>query len=195
MKTLISALCTLLVVHVSLGAAGAKDKYSSYSKLKILANTPDDIAAMQSQGIDLDHYTGKLGEGIEVVVNQDAIEKLRLLGMPHIVLIGDMDAYHRDRSQSDGPAMAESKWILETNGIRDFRYGSMGGYLTYAEMVLQLDSMRLQYPNLITAKESLGVTEQGRTIWGVEISDNPGVPEPGEAVAYYDALHHAREPQ
>ena len=186
---------TLFVVQFSIALSAERDKYSSYCKVKILARTAEDIAAIQQQGIDLDHYTGKLGEGIEVVINQDAIEKLQMIAMPYTVLIADMDAYSRGRTQSSELELVESMRILEQNGIREFRYGSMGGYLTYAEMVLQLDSMRLRYPSLITAKESLAVTEQGRIIWGVEISDNPGVPEPGEAVAHYDALHHAREPQ
>jgi len=196
MKTLLSMVLSAFFMFGSgHDMMEAKDKYSTYSRVRILASTPGEIVAIQSKGIDLDHYNGKVGEGIEVVINQDAIEKLQSIGMPFTVLIADMDLVHASRPPSSKAELTASRRILSENGIRDFRFGSMGGYLTYAEMMVQLDSMRLRYPNLITAKESLGVTEEGRTIWGVEISDNPGVPESGEAVAYYDALHHAREPQ
>lgn len=173
----------------------AGDKYAEYRTVKIHLRDATDIATLLQHGIDLDHYTGSLEEGIDVVINQDAVEKLRAVGIPHTVLIADMDAYYRRRPASTESEMAMSRRILQENGVRDFRYGSMGGYLTYAEVVVQLDSMRLLFPNIITPKESLGVTEQGRVIWGVEISDNPGQPEPGEAVVHFDALHHAREPQ
>jgi len=194
MKAIMSVLTTLLLANV-VGLGNQHDKFSSYSQVRIFVRSQADIIAIQSKGIDLDHYTGKVGEGIEVVINQDAIEKLQSIGMPHTVLIADMDEYFKNRAGVTGAATVESNRILELDGINSFRYGSMGGFLTYAEMVRQLDTMRLQFPNLITAKESLGVSEEGRTIWGAEISDNPGVPEPGEAVAYYDALHHAREPE
>jgi carboxypeptidase T len=195
MKTILSILSVLLLLHTSFGIASEKDRYSTYSKVKIHVSTPEDIVTIQSRGIDLDHYVGKLGEGIEVVINQDAIEKLQSIGMPYAIMIADMDEYYRNRPKENEASLGESRRILERDGIHSFRYGSMGGFLTYAEMVRQLDTMRLQFPNLITSKESLGVSEEGRIIWGAEISDNPGVPEPGEAVAYYDALHHAREPE
>ena len=34
----------------------------------------------------------------------------------------------------------------------NFNLGSMGGYLTYDEMLSELDDMYAQYPNLITQK-------------------------------------------
>jgi carboxypeptidase T len=172
-----------------------KDKYSTYSQVTIHLRSDGDIAAIQREGVDLDHYTVSSKEGIVVVINQDAIQKLQATGIPFTVTIADMDEYHHSRPIATESEMEQSRLILRENGIRDFRYGSMGGYLTYAEMVTQLDSMRLLFPSLITAKESLGVTEQGRVIWGAEISDNPGISEPGESVVHFDALHHAREPQ
>ncbi len=192
MNALLTLLAALALLTNSLHAG---DRYSTYSKVRIHVREATDIETMQRLGIDLDHYTGTLQEGIDVVINRDAVETLRAAGIPHTILIADMDEYHRNRPSATESAMDLSRRILEENGVRDFRYGSMGGYLTYAEVVVQLDSMRLLFPNIITPKESLGVTEQGRVIWGVEISDNPGQAEPGEAVVHFDALHHAREPQ
>lgn len=195
MKTGRAAVLFLLLLHCTRIPAPATDKYSTYAKVAIHARSTEDLAALQRQGITLDHYAGGIGKGIEVVLNLDEVEKLQRTAVPFTILIPDMDAYYRERSRSENQDLSESLRLLSLNGIHDFRYGSMGGYLTYDEMVRQLDTMRLRFPNLITAKESLGVSEQGRTIWGVEISDNPGIVEPGEAVVHYDALHHAREPQ
>ena len=51
----------------------------------------------------------------------------------------------------------------------------MGGFYTFDEVVAQLDTMRFSYPNLITAKDSIGSSIEGRTIWAVKISDNPDI--------------------
>lgn len=194
MKALLFFLLLASAMSMS-DASDHRDRFSTYSQVRIYIQTVGDVNRLQRQGVNLDHYTGSLAEGIVVVINQDEVEKVRRLGVPHEVLIPDVDAYYRTRPEPSELEMEQSRRILTEHGIRDFRYGSMGGYLTYAEVVVQLDSMRLLFPHLITAKESLGVSEQGRVIWGVEISDNPGVVEPGEAVVHFDALHHAREPQ
>jgi hypothetical protein len=75
-----------------------------------------------------------------------------------------------------------------------FSYGSMGGYLTYTQMVEELDELKTMYPNLITAKTSLGTTAEGRQIWMVKISDNPDTDESSEPGVFYGSLYHAREP-
>lgn len=87
--------------------------------------------------------------------------------------------------------MSDSK---ENFGVEGFGFGSMGGYYTFDEIITNIDSMYAQYPNLITQKYSVGLSQQGRTIWAVKISDNPNINENEPAVGY-DALIHAREPQ
>ena len=70
----------------------------------------------------------------------------------------------------------------------------MGGYLTFAEVVTELDNMRALYPNLITVRQSLGTSLESRDLWMVKISDNPDADE-SEQEILYTGLHHAREPQ
>jgi carboxypeptidase T len=76
-----------------------------------------------------------------------------------------------------------------------FGDGSMSGFYTFSEVLKQLDSMKQRYPNLITARDSIGNTREGRGIWAVKISDNPDVTEDNEPEVLYTALHHAREPE
>ena len=76
-----------------------------------------------------------------------------------------------------------------------FHLGSMGGFFTLQEVMDQLDSMRLFYPNLISVKAAAGSnpTIQGRSIYYVRISNNPNQATSKPNV-YYNALIHAREP-
>ena len=49
------------------------------------------------------------------------------------------------------------------------------------------------FPELITAKESIGLSIENRDLWMVKISDNPSVNET-EPEVLYTSLHHANEP-
>src|SRR5690606_40532042 len=82
---------------------------------------------------------------------------------------------------------------LRGGGIEGNIFGSMGGFPTYAEALAILDEMRAQYPELISARVSLGQSHEGRDVWMVEVSDDPGVDE-HEPEVLITALHHAREP-
>ncbi len=64
-------------------------------------------------------------------------------------------------------------------------------YHTYAEMEQTLQDIADSYPN-ITSLYSIGESYEGRDIWCLEITDNPGVDE-GEPGVFYMGLHHARE--
>ncbi|MEW5795266.1 MAG: M14 family zinc carboxypeptidase [Candidatus Zixiibacteriota bacterium] len=68
----------------------------------------------------------------------------------------------------------------------------MGGYKTLAEIDAYLDGMIADHPNLVSAKQSIGLTIEGRNIWVVKISDNPNVDE-NEAEVLYTGCIHARE--
>ncbi len=79
---------------------------------------------------------------------------------------------------------------------------SFGGCLTYTQVLAELDDMRAQYPNLISARLDMSVTPtdpgvdttiEGRTIWYMRISDNPDIDEAGEPETLYQSLIHSRE--
>ena len=74
-----------------------------------------------------------------------------------------------------------------------FGFGSMSGFYTFNEIIAQLDTMRLLDPNLITEKDSIGSSIEGRAIWAVKISDNPEIDE-SEPQLFYNSLVHGREP-
>lgn len=65
------------------------------------------------------------------------------------------------------------------------------GYHDYPEMVAAIRAVEAAYPDIARVL-SIGRSEQGRTIWAVEVSDRVGRDE-GEPEVLLDALHHARE--
>lgn len=173
-----------------------KTPYETYSHVKVFVKDANDILTLQRKGITLEHYTGHPHEGITLVINQEEISSLSTSGIPYNIEIPNLDEYYRNRPKPTEQDMLNSSLTMQQDGIRGFSYGSMGGYYTYTEVTQKLDSMRLQYPTLITVKQNRGTTEEGRTIWSVKISDNADVNESAtEPAIYFDALHHAREPQ
>ena len=176
----------------------SKDKtpLETYSLVKIYVHSDEDMRLLQQNDITTEHYTGSIATGIEVVINQEEIYRLNNTGVNYEIKIQDMDSYYLNRPKPSNLELQKSYEIMNDDNIDGFSFGSMGGYYTYNEVVQKLDSMKLQYPNLITAKQSLGLTYENRNVWYVKISDNPSVNESSTEVAiYYDALHHAREPQ
>jgi hypothetical protein len=116
---------------------------------------------------------------IHLVASAREIETLARRGIPFTVLHRDLVAHYQSG--------------LDNTAARELGLGSMGGYFTYSEVVDRLDEWRTLYPNLITVKQSLGQSHQGRDVWAVKISDNPDTDE-NEPEAIVDALTHAREP-
>ena len=173
-----------------------KDNPDKYSLVKINISDPSDIMRLQNNDITVEHYHGNIKEGIVLVLNQKELNRLKFAGMSFEIKIPDMNEYYLNRQTPSIFEMQKSISILQNDNIAGFGYGSMGGYYTYDEIIRKLDSMRIQYPNIITAKFSIGPTVENRQIYAVKISDNPDVNESAtEAPIYFDALHHAREPQ
>jgi len=196
MKKLITILmlCILIPFFSTDLLSQAQEHIEKYSKIKITIRDKSDLKELQKAGLSLEGM--KLEErSVELIVSEREIKKLDDLGFSYEVLINDMTKYYRERSRRTDSEMKilEGKMKKKySNG--GFGFGSMGGYYTFDEVVAELDTMRLLYPNLITEKDSIGSTIEGRTIWAVKISDNPDITE-GEPEVFYNALNHAREPE
>lgn len=161
-----------------------------YSQIRIPVRSTADMQQLTDLGIAADHFEGKVGSYIDLYVNEYEIDRLQNHHIPFTVLIADWNEYYnRVRSEPQSAAAAP------TSVPPHFRYGSMGGFLTLAEVVQQIDSMHLLYPSLVSAKDSIGHTIEGRSIYALKISDNPSVHESNEPEVLFTALHHAREPE
>lgn len=154
-----------------------------FSRVKIIVPDKTTLQQIWSTGIDYEGVTGKIGGEMEFVAGEFELQQLAEKNIPFQITVDDLAKQYE---QGIAPFPVDAL---------GFGYGSMGGFYTFAEVVKQLDTMLLLYPNVITARESIGTTREGRAVWMVKISDNPNSFEPNEPQVLYTALHHAREPQ
>ncbi len=186
----------------------------TYSRAKITYNTPENFKLLIDAGIPVDHGHHKRGIFIISDFSSTEIEIAKNLGFQVEILIEDAEADFLRRNEIAKTQKPRKNLTCPTgNGTitnyptpSNFSLGSMGGYLTYQEVLDNLDAMRVQYPNLISARADVGTfltngtpdnsvspSIGGNTIQWVRISDNPDVDE-NESEILYDAIHHAREP-
>jgi murein tripeptide amidase MpaA len=166
-----------------------------YRKVKIAVSDQQKFQQLAAEGLIFDHvHAVRLPNGrleIEAILDNTEFAILENSGLQYQISEADVQAAIAAR-----PALSpsEKKAIQQKYGVLGFEFGSMGGFYTLSEVVAELDSMRLLFPNLVSEKFSIGQTIQGREIWAVKISDNPDIDE-DEPEVLYDALHHCREPQ
>jgi len=168
--------------------------HEKYSKVKVFAKNDYDIKKLMSEGLFFDHAESVGGEFIETWLSETEIEMLKNSGIPYEIKIEDWDRYY-----SEQPKMTQSEVedaiqnsIAEYN-ISHSIYGSMGGYLIFSEVINKLDSMRIQYPNLISEKFSIGNSVENRPMWTVRVSNSPNALT-GRPEVWFHSLIHAREP-
>lgn len=159
-----------------------------YSRVVFHA-TPEQFLQLAASGADVDHIH-RLGKtGYEWDCAERDLNKLQSLGVSYEYKIYDLQAYYAQNLVN--PGTLKTTWIAGTP--EGFNLGSMGGYLTLAQLQLELDSMIMDYPSLISTKDTIGYSLQGRPIVALRISDNPNTDE-AEPEVLYTALIHAREP-
>jgi len=177
----------MMLVVVMAAPAPAQGRYS---KIRIPMSSKEGLRAIARLGIAVDHVGGKPGRWVDVFVNEQEVSLLRQSGLPFTTLIDDWDQDYQTRLGQDRSALVKSSLAPQ---VKNFHLGSMGGYLTLEEVGVELDSMHMKFPTLVTAKDTIGLTIEGRPIWVVKISKNAVVGEP-EPQALYTGLIHAREP-
>jgi len=94
------------------------------------------------------------------------------------IRISDLSDFYARRAQADSVR----------RGIRNI--GSMGGFRTFSEIEQTLEQLAQHFPQLVS-KRSIGKTVEGRDIWALKITNDAALHKP---TAWFDALHHAREP-
>ena len=166
-----------------------------FSNVRIFAKNLLDMNKLQQAGLFLDHSTGKIGEYRDAWLSESEVNSVKISGIPYQILVDDWAEYYANQ-----PRMTEAEVMNALNrskvesAVSHSVYGSMGGFLTYAEVANKLDSMHIQYPTLVSAKWSLVQTLEGRQQWTVRITKNPDAPT-GRPEVWYHALIHAREPE
>jgi carboxypeptidase T len=188
---------TLLVLFISFGSFVFSQQYS-----RVKINTDiEGLKQLSELGLPVDHGTYKLNTFFISDFSEYDIQKLIDNNFSYEILIADVQKYYVDQNLK--PAAPAEKNVGCSNGSSvfnpavpaNFNYGSMGGYLTYQEMLDNLDAMAAQYPTLITARAPIStfLTIENRPIYHVKISDN-ALTDETEPEVLQTAIHHAREP-
>ncbi len=164
----------------------------TYQRVKVYADQAQ-LMEMAETGIDISEGVIKKGVFIISDYSLDELDKIQALGLQYDILIEDVSKYYVERNEGKSTNVNDYKGISEWAVPENFEFGSMSGHSTYDEIVAELDNMATLFPDLITEKESLGQSGEGRDMWMVKISDNAGTSE-DEPQVLYTALHHAREP-
>jgi len=197
-KILISILPVLLALtFLSFGSFNdsVNADQPKYSNVRIFAVNESDFKRLTEAGLFIDHAISKPGKYVETWLSEVEIELLKKSAVPYEILIDDWQKYYESKPKMNEQERSEQMQnAKETDNVSHSIYGSMGGYLTYAEVVAKLDSMRLEYPQFISTKFSIGNTFEGRTMWAVRVTKNPDAPT-GRPEVFYNALIHAREPE
>ncbi len=188
-RTLRHCIAALLVVSAAADASGAgTTAHTRYSVVRVALGSAGDLRRIAGLGIALEGGRLRDSSRVELILEENEVRRIRDAGFVTETVVSDWHAAYAARLKSDTPAS------LFSTRARDFHLGSMGGYLTLAEVEADVDSMHARYPHLIGARDSIGRSLEGRTIWGVSISGNPGSGAQTPCVLF-TSLHHAREPE
>ncbi len=153
--------------------------FDIYQTLRVYGTDKSTLDILHNVGIPLDHVRIKKGVFIDVIASSEQLELLEQTGLTFDVLIDDMTRYFLERNIPDVK--------------RDFELGSMLGNYTYSEIEEKMVALASSYPAIVSVKDSIGTSIEGRTIWAFKVSDNPDQNE-SEPEILYTGLTHAREP-
>lgn len=176
-------------------ASDISSQQPKYSQVRIFTTSDAQIQQMLNAGLIIDHASTKPGMYMDTWLSEYEMNLLKNSGVSYQVLVDDwMDYYNKQPKMTIPEIDAVVQQTKEKYGISHSIFGSMGGYMTYAECVSKLDSMRMWYPQFISAKISAGNTFENRAMWYVRVTHNPDAPT-GRPQVLMHALIHAREPE
>ena len=167
----------------------------NYSKVRIMLDETS-LTKIASFGIDVTEGEYRKGVYFTTDLSQMVINKLNEAGLKYEILIQDVSTYYAQRAVNEMPLSISRDLNDEWPVPENWEYGSMGGFYTLEEVMAELDSMAILYPNLISPRYIISndtLTHDGRFMYWVRLSDNPETNE-DEPEILYTGVHHAREP-
>jgi carboxypeptidase T len=193
-KSLLSLLMSTIVT-----IATAQDHYN---RLLIHLDATHTMAMLAQLGVEVDHGDMRAGTSFSSDFSTSEQAAITAAGFGVDVLIPDVSQYYAMRntlvstSAATRAASCNLRRIDTVPTPVHFKTGTMGGFLTYQEMLAQLDSMHAIYPNLISARQQIDTftSIEGRPIYWMRISNHPDSTQSLKPQIQYTALHHAREP-
>lgn len=158
------------VILIGFSLAVASENVINPSLIRVYPLNKDDIANLNQLRLDIAYVTS---DYLDIVAYSKDEAKIQSAGLHYEIIHQDLVQFYQSRMP-----------VATT----------MGGYLTFPEILAKIDSLHAALPNIVSARDSVGYTWQGRALWVFKISDNVDVDE-DEPEVFFNALTHAREPQ
>jgi hypothetical protein len=185
-KKLFTLLTLTIMSLVLLGNSGSnsdnttKNTNPKHSLVKVFANGEQDMKRIMREGLFFDHTDHMDGGYFESWISADELDMLRKSGVAYEIVIDDFEAYYNALPEMTNAeiSMALEKSASDFNVSHNI-YGTMGGYLTLDQVINKLDSMRIEYPGLISTKFSIGNTVENRPQWTVRFRTVQTLPQVG----------------
>ena len=134
---------------------------SSYSRVKVYANKME-LQSLAQQGIDVTEGILKKNISLTTDLSESDIQIIETAGLNYDILIEDVSKFYQEQNIGKSTNVNDYKGIGEWSVPEDFDFGSMGGHCTFSEAMDHIDNMISKYPDLISAKESIGTSIEGR---------------------------------
>jgi carboxypeptidase T len=181
----------VLLSVANLTVAQNNNGTEKYSQVRISVTSVHDIKKMGDAGLFLDGGILKKGLYFETWLSESEIAMLKNSGVPFEITIDDWMTYY-DVLQRINYVSPNIK-LTDEYTISHSIIGTMGGHLKWEEAIAKLDSMRLEYPTLVSVKWSIGNSFENRPMWTIRVTKNPDAPT-GRPELWLNGVTHAREP-
>ncbi len=160
-----------------------------YSKIELTLGQEWSIQDLADLGIAIDHVHKNGSHTVDLVLDEKELSILENAAVDFQILVPDLAARYEQLWKE-----SKNDFALTNCGLEHFDEGSMGAYHTYDDMIVHINLMQQEFPDLVKVME-VGKSVEDRTVYAVKMSDQVGTDESAtEGVVYYDAITHAREP-
>jgi len=187
----------------------------THHRARIYYDDPADLLRLQQLGVATDHGKHKKGVYFESDFSVAELASVAAAGLRHEVVIKNVARFYVDRNDPQHPAYVTAGGknadcagsnIADIATPANYNEGSMAGFLTYGEMLTELDEMYAycqangldimtpRADNVNPADTNDLKSFEGHYQQWVKISDDAATDDDAEPQILYDALHHAREP-
>jgi len=118
----------------------------TYKKVQIYFSDRSELREILRSDLEIDHADIQSDNSIVVFLSSAEYLRLQQLGHRHKVLIDDWDGYYKNRKKlTPVEKQVQLEKTEQKYGVTGFKFGSMGGFYTFDEIVAELDSMQANY--------------------------------------------------
>ena len=187
-------LVSLIILAISFNIFAQNNSQEKYSKVRIHATSNLDFKSITRAGLNFDGGIFKPGQYFETWLSESEIKMLKASGVPYEITVPDWMQYYNSLPQMSPQQIQEQmKQSIDVYNVSHSIYGTVGGNLSWVQVKMKLDSMRLLWPTLISQRFSIGNTYENDSMWTVRVTKNPDAPT-GRPEVWYNGVTHAREP-